>query len=378
VSTSHLGAVTRVSTIEAYRVALPLVQAFATSSHAKSTIEHILVRIESEDRAVGWGEIASPSDPYYCSETVDTAWLVLDKYLGPALLSSAWEEPRAAARLWSPIRGHNFAKAGLEMACWDLWSTAHGLPLAAALGGERTEIASGVSLGIEPTIDDLLAEVERQVESGYARVKLKIAPGWDVEPVRGVREAYPDLQLQVDANGAYSESSAHLDALTALDGYDLLLVEQPFAPCALTAHARLQARMSTAICLDESVEDLDQLETAIELRAGRILNIKVSRMGGLAAAVAAHDRALASGWSVWCGGMHEFGVGRAANVAVASLPGYTLPSDVSGSDKYYARDIVDPPIRAHDGMVAVPTTPGLGHRVDEERVRRLASAALSL
>jgi O-succinylbenzoate synthase len=373
-----LGAVNRVSTIEAYRVALPLVHAFTTSSHGKSSIEHILVRVQSEAGVVGWGEIASPSDPYYCSETVDTAWMVLRNYLGPALLGSGWEEPRDVPRLWARIRGHNFAKAGVEMACWDLWSTAHGLPLARALGGERTKIAAGVSLGIEPTIDDLLAEVERQVESGYARVKLKIAPGWDVEPVRAVRRRYPDLQLQVDANGAYSESSAHLDALSALDDHDLLLVEQPFAPGALVAHARLQARMSTAICLDESVEDLDHLEAAIELRAGRVLNIKVSRMGGLAAAVAAHDRAVAAGWRVWCGGMHEFGVGRAANVAVASLAGYTLPGDVSGSDKYYTQDIVDPPIRARSGMVTIPMTPGLGHHVDEELVSRLASASLSL
>jgi o-succinylbenzoate synthase len=370
--------VARVVRFEAFRIALPLVHAFRTSSHRKTHLEHILVRIEDEQGAVGWGEVASPSDPYYAADTVDTAWLILHKYLGPELLKSDWNGPRDAARIWQRIRGHHFAKAGVDIACWDLWSRAEGVPLARALGGERSEIAAGVSLGIEPTTDDLLAEVNRHVGDGYPRVKLKIAPGWDLEPVKAVRKAYPDLLLQVDANGAYRESSEHLEALTALDGYELLLLEQPFAPGALAAHARLQQRLSTPICLDESVEDLDQLDSAIELRAGRILNIKVSRMGGLSAAVAAHDRALEASWAVWCGGMHEFGIGRAANVAMASLPGYTLPSDVSGSDKYYAEDVVDPPIVARGGMVAVPSDPGIGHRVDEEKVRRLASESVCL
>jgi O-succinylbenzoate synthase len=193
-----------------------------------------------------------------------------------------------------------------------------------------------------------------------------------------VRAAHPDIALQVDANGAYGEDADHLAALMQLDDHGLLLIEQPFAPGALLAHARLQQRMATPICLDESVEDLDQLDTAIALAAGQILNIKVSRMGGLTPALDAHDRAVAAGWQVWCGGMHEFGVGRAANVAIASLRGYTLPSDVSGSDKYYARDIVDPPVTAHGGVVTVPRSPGLGHQVDEELVRRLASERLHL
>src|SRR5690606_27749285 len=194
----------------------------------------------------------------------------------------------------------------------------------------------GVSLGIEPTVDDLLTQVDKHVRGGYRRVKLKIGPAWDVEPVRAVREAYPDLTLQVDANGAYEEDDpAHVQSLETLDKYNLLLIEQPFAPGALAAHARLQARLNTPICLDESVDDLDQLNTAIALNAGKILNIKVSRMGGLSIARQAHDMATAAGWQAWCGGMHEFGIGRAANVALSSLPGFTLPGDVSGSDKYY-------------------------------------------
>jgi O-succinylbenzoate synthase len=364
----------RLAKVEAFRVRLPLVHEFETSSHRKAWLEHILVRLEDADGAVGWGEIASPSDPYYSSETVDTCWLLLTRYLAPAILAHRWTHPDEAGRAWERIRGHHFAKAGVEIACWDLACRRAGMSLARALGGSRATAPAGVSLGIEPTIDDLLAQVERHVTSGYRRVKLKIAPGWDTEPVRVVRDTYPDLALQVDANGAYTEDPDHLRALRALDAYGLLLIEQPFAPGALSAHARLQAQLETPLCLDESVDDLDQLDTAITLRAARILNIKVSRMGGLSTARQAHDRALEAGWQVWCGGMHEFGVGRAANVALASLAGFSLPSDVSGSDKYYERDVVDPPIRAYDGEVPVPyDRPGIGHEVDEPFVRSLAS-----
>jgi O-succinylbenzoate synthase len=365
-----------VTMVEAFRVSLPLVHAFQTSSHRKSHLEHILLRVADADGATGWGEIASPSDPYYSAETVDICWLTLERHLAPALLGTAWDHPSEAGGLWKRIRGHHFAKAGLDIACWDLWAGTAGMPLARALGGDRRTIEAGVSLGIEPTIADLLAQAARYAEEGYRRIKLKIAPGWDVEPVRAVREAHPGLALHVDANGAYTEDQR--EVFTELDRYGLTMIEQPYAPGALAAHARLQASLETAVCLDESVEDLDQLDTALTLGAGRVLNIKVSRMGGLTTAKAAHDRALEAGWRVWCGGMHEFGVGRAANVAIAALPGFTLPSDVSGSDKYYAQDVVDPPIRAENGHVPVPRTPGLGHQVDEPLVRHLASATLKV
>lgn len=365
-----------VTTVEAFRVSLPLVHVFQTSSHRKSHLEHILLRVRDANGAGGWGEVASPSDPYYSAETVDICWLTLERHLAPALVGATWDHPIEVGALWRRVRGHNFAKAGLDIACWDLWSRAAGIPLARALGGNRETIEAGVSLGIEPAIADLLAQSARYAADGYRRIKLKIAPGWDVEPVRAVREAHPDLALQVDANGAYTEE--HLDVFTELDGFGLTMIEQPYAPGALAAHARLQARLRTPICLDESVEDLDQLDTALELGAGRVLNIKVSRMGGLTAARSAHDRAVEAGWRVWCGGMHEFGVGRAANVAIAALPGFTMPSDVSGSDKYYACDVVDPPIHAKGGHVPVPETPGIGHKVDEALVRRIASHTLKL
>jgi o-succinylbenzoate synthase len=360
--------------VEAFRVRLPLVHEFETSSHRKSYLEHIVVKLEDADGVTGWGEIASPSEPFYSAETVDTCWLMLAHHLAPSVLAHRWGRPEHADLAWARIRGHQFAKAGVDIACWDLACRRAGVGVAAALGGTRASIAAGVSLGIEPTIDDLLTQVERHRADGYGRVKLKIAPGWDTEPVRAVRDAYPDLPLQVDANGAYTEDPPHLHALRSLDDYGLVLIEQPFPPGALAAHARLQAGLDTALCLDESVDDLDQLDTAIALSAAKILNIKVSRMGGLTQARLAHDNAVGAGWQVWCGGMHEFGIGRAANIALASLPGFVLPGDVSGSDKYYARDIVDPPIRAYEGMVDVPADrPGLGYEVDEELVRSLAT-----
>jgi O-succinylbenzoate synthase len=359
-----------------HRVRMPLVHEFQTSSHRKTFLDHILVELEDASGAVGWGEIASTSDPYYAPETVETCWHLAERYLLPAVLGQTWDHPEQVSQLWAKVRGNQFAKAGVDVAAWVLWSEARGVPLAKALGGTRTEVVAGVSLGIEPTIDDLLAEVERQTAAGYPRVKLKIAPGWDVEPVRAVRSAYPELDLHVDANGIYTEDQ--VPALRALDEFGLTMIEQPFAPRDLLAHARLQRTISTPVCLDESIETLDDLATAVSLEALKVLNIKVSRMGGLTAARAAHDRAQELGIPVWCGGMHEFGIGRAVNVAVSSLAGFTLPSDVSASEKYYARDIVEPAVVAVEGVVQVPTATGLGHRVDTDLIAANTVATLAL
>jgi O-succinylbenzoate synthase len=354
-------------------VRLDLVHEFQTSSHRKGHLDHVLVRLVGADGAVGWGEVASAADPFYNAENVETCWLLARDYLLPAVLGADWDHPRQVPELWRKVRGNEFAKAGVDMAAWTLFAASTGVPLAAALGGTRSEVVAGVSLGIEPTIDALLEQVALHVGHGYPRVKLKIAPGWDVEPVRAVRGAYPDLDVHVDANGVYTEAPDHLAALRALDEFGLTMIEQPFAPRDLLAHARFATTVQTPVCLDESVETLDDLRLALALGAGRVLNIKVSRMGGLTAAVAAHGLAVAAGLGVWCGGMHEFGVGRYANVALSSLPGFTLPSDVSGSDKYYAQDVVRPPVVARAGRVAVPTVPGLGAEVDPEL---LAAATL--
>ncbi|MBM7832628.1 o-succinylbenzoate synthase [Agromyces cerinus] len=354
----------RVTRIELFQVSLPLVHGFQTSSHRKTGLEHILVRFTDDTGATGWGEIASPSDPYFTAENTETAWSIATSYLVPLVIDTEWQHPSEVDALWRKIRGHEFTKAGFAGAAWDLWSMSRGVPLAEALGGTRTEVAAGVSLGIEPTIDELLAQVAAQLDAGYGRVKLKIAPGWDLAPVREVRRAFPDLLMHVDANGAYSSDDDTIERLAGFDAEALSMIEQPFAPGDFVGHARLQERIETPVCLDESVVRLDDLRTMIALGSGRVLNIKVSRMGGLTVAKAAHDLAGGAGIPVWCGGMHEFGIGRAANLALSSLEHFSYPSDVSGSDKYYARDVIVPAVTARDGIVKVPTGPGIGFEVD--------------
>ncbi|MFB6610654.1 o-succinylbenzoate synthase [Agromyces sp. NPDC056379] len=354
----------RVTRIELFQVSLPLVHGFQTSSHRKTGLEHILVRFTDDAGATGWGEIASPSDPYFTAENTETAWSIATRYLVPRVLEADWSHPSAVDALWAKIRGHEFTKAGFAGAAWDLWATSRGIPLAEALGGTRTEVEAGVSLGIEPTIDELLAQVGAQLDAGYGRVKLKIAPGWDLDPVREVRRAFPDLQMHVDANGAYSSDDDTIARLAEFDAESLSMIEQPFGPGDFVGHARLQERIATPVCLDESIVRLDDLQTMIALGSGRVLNIKVSRMGGLTVAKAAHDLAGAAGIPVWCGGMHEFGIGRAANLALSSLEHFSYPSDVSGSDKYYARDVITPSVIARGGVVAVPTGVGIGFEVD--------------
>lgn len=362
----------RVERVRLFLLGLPLMHRFQTSSHSKAGIEHALVELTDADGAVGWGEIASPSDPFFCSEVVETSWYIALRHLVPAVLGAEWDRPEELEASWARVRGYEFAKAGFAGAAWDLFSRRAGIPLATALGGTRDEVVSGVSLGIEPSIDALLGQVERQLAAGYGRVKLKIAPGWDVEPVRAVGAAFPGVDLHVDANAAYPRGDGSTAVFRELDGLGLTMIEQPFAPRDLLAHAELQRLVETPICLDESIVALEDFETMLHLDAGRVLNIKVSRMGGLTQAKRAHDLAALAGIPVWCGGMHEFGIGRAANVAISSLPNFSFPSDVSGSDKYYEHDIIDPPVRAVAGRVAVPVAPGIGHEVDVARIEELA------
>lgn len=356
----------RLRQIDLKLVRLPLIRPFRTSSSVKDHLAHILVRIESDEGHVGWGESASPSDPYYCPETTETCWHILRDFLGPLVLGKEWKSIDEFSDLYRLVKGNNFAKAGLEMACCDLVARAEGVSLSRFLGGVRPRIASGVSLGIERDRGKLLDLIAQYLDEGYRRIKLKIGPGDDVDLVEAVRKVYPEVPLQVDANSAYTLDDA--DRLRALDQFGLLLIEQPLAHDDIVDHARLQQQLNTPICLDESIHSADDARKALDLDAGRVINIKVSRVGGLMEARRVHDVCYTRGVPVWCGGMHEFGVGRAANVAIASLPGFLLPGDVSGSDKYYAEDVVDPPVRALDGYVPVPKGVGLGHEPIEERI----------
>ena len=358
-----------VERVDLLLVKLPLVRPFTTSSHTKDHLEHILVRVTDTDGGVGWGECASPSDPFYCAETTETCWHLLEAFLAPALVGKTWEHPSAVSGLWAKVRGNNFAKAGLEMACWDLACKRQSISLARALGGDeaRAAIESGISLGIEPSIPALLETVERAVAAGYRRVKMKIGPGHDVEYVAAVRERYPDLPLMADANSVYT--LADTPVLKELDRFGLMMIEQPLGDDDIIDHAVLQKELRTPLCLDESIHTLDDCRKALDLDAGRIINIKVSRLGGLGPAKQVHDLCRSRGIPVWCGGMHEFGIGRAANIAINSLPGFTLPGDISSSNERYREDIVDPPITMRGGYVTVPLdAPGIGLTVLEERI----------
>lgn len=366
----------RVVAFELIVVRLPLIRPFRTSSSWKDHLDHIVIRAIDETGLVGWGECASPSDPFYCPETTETCWHLLRDFLCPMVLGRDWSSIEELVGLYAAVKGNRFARAGLEMACWDLLGRHRGVSIAALLGGTRSEILSGVSLGIEDDLDRLVALIDRYLEEGYPRIKLKIAPGHDIRVVARVRQRFPEIALQVDANSAYTLEDA--ETLRQLDDFGLLLIEQPLADDDLVDHARLQAELKTPICLDESIHSAADARKALDLGSCRVINVKVSRLGGLLEALRVHDHCRSRGVPVWCGGMHEFGIGRAANAAIASLPGFTLPGDVSGSDKYYELDLVEPPILAQRGAVAVPQGPGLGVEPVFERIELRALRRMTL
>lgn len=356
----------RIERIDLLIVRMELIRSFATSSSNKNYLEHILVKVHA-DGLVGWGESASPTGPYYCEETTETCWHMLKDVLAPAVLGKSWDSVEQLTAFYRTVKRNGFAKAGLEMACWDLFSQAQGESIASLLCGSRREILSGVSLGIEQDRGRLFDQIDQFLSEGYRRIKLKIGPGHDVAVVRDVRNRYPDIPLMVDANSAYTLADLH--TLKELDQFNLLMIEQPLSHDDIIDHAKVQAALDTPICLDESIHSAADARKAIELGSCKVINIKVSRLGGLLAAQRVHDTCFLSGIPVWCGGMHEYGIGRAANLAISSLPGFSIAGDVSGSDKYYYEDLVDPPILATNGAIPVPQVPGLGYTPNEERIR---------
>ena len=347
----------KLEALELRRLDVPLVRPFRTSFGVQTSRDVLLVRAVS-DEADGWGECVALSAPIYSSEYVEGAQAVIRDHLAPRLFKAGDVTARAVGPVLAPVLGHRMAKATLEMAVLDAELCAHGMPLAQYLGGVRERVECGVSVGIAPTIDELLEEVGGYIDHGYRRIKLKIQPGWDVEPVRAVRESFgEDLLLQVDANAAYDAGTTSL--LERLDDFNLLLIEQPFEEEDLQQHASLAERLRTPICLDESITSARAAAEAIRMGACRIVNIKAGRVGGYLEAARISDICAALGVSVWCGGMLETGLGRAANVALASLPNFRLPGDTSASDRYFAEDITEPFVLV-DGMLPVPTAPGVG------------------
>lgn len=356
----------KIERIELHRVKLQLVRPFRTSSAFRTHIEHILVRLIDTDGAEGWGEIATAIDPFYNAETTGTAWHIAHDFLAPMVLGQPWETISEFRNFYGKVKGNRFARSGMEMAAWDLLGRKTDKSLAEMLGGTLTNIEVGVSLGIETDLGSLLAQVDKYVAEGYRRVKLKIAPGWDIEPVKAVRARYPRLPLQVDANSAYTLGD--LKQLKKLDDFQLLLIEQPLADDDIVDHAQLQREMQTPVCLDESLHHVGDVRKALQMQSCRVVNIKVSRVGGLLESKMVHDYCLQRKVPIWCGGMHEFGLGRAANLALASLPGFTLPGDTSGSDKYWVEDLIEPPVVVQKGLATVPTGAGLGVHLMMDRV----------
>ncbi len=366
----------RIEEITLRHIRMPYVTPFQTSGWTELDRECVIVCARA-DGLTGWGECGANQHSAYSYETAKTNWLALEDGIVPALLEAdlrdgpAWETISAYRALAGRVNGHPMAKAGLEMALWDLLARAAGQPLSRLVGGTRDRVAVGVSVGIQPTPEKLLRTVDGYLAQGYRRIKLKIKPGRDAAEVGAVRNAHPNLLLQVDGNSAYT--LADTPALKELDSFGLLLIEQPLASDDIIDHASLQPQLETPICLDESILSVRHVRWALDLRACRIINIKPARVSGIDEAIRIHDYCRERGVPVWMGGMLETGIGRAANVAVASLPGFTLPGDISASARYYAEDIVEAPfvLNREDSTLSVPTGPGLGIKVREDVLERV-------
>ncbi|MGH7697610.1 MAG: o-succinylbenzoate synthase [Candidatus Dormibacteria bacterium] len=350
-------------------VEIPLLAPFTTSFGTQTVRRAVLVEVSGAG-VDGVGECAAGIEPAYSAETAAGALEVLRSHLIPAVLAQPPATVDEQVGRWAWIRGHNMAKAALEMALLDQAGRALGRSLGEILGAGRARIACGVSIGIQPSLAATLDLIDGYVAQGYRRIKLKCRPGYDRQLLEAVRPRFPETPVMLDANSAYTLKD--LEVLRSLDQFQLMMIEQPLGHDDLVDHARLQGEIATPVCLDESVESLADFMAAVALGSGRILNIKPGRVGGLLPAVSLHDAGVAAGWPVWCGGMLETGIGRAANLALAGLPGFTLPGDTSASDRYFARDLlVEPFALAADGTMAVPTGPGLGIEIDPRRLEEV-------
>lgn len=373
----------RVERVELRLIQMPLVAPFETSFGVETAEEHIIVRVDGAG-ITGWGECVASAGPWYSYETNQTAWHILRDFLIPQVLEAEWSTPQEFPRRVARVRGHNMAKAGLEAALWDWMAKARNKSLAVYLAEARDahadkspvptpvreRIPVGVSVGLQPTTDKLIEQVATYLEEGYARIKIKIKPGRDIELVRALRAHFPNVRLQVDANSAYTLADVPL--LRALDEYNLTLIEQPLAHDDLYQHSRLQRELRTPLCLDESIHSAADAQAALALGACRIINIKPGRVGGFTEALRIHDLCAELGVPVWCGGMLESGIGRAGNVALAALPNFTLPGDLSASRRYYREDVVEPEFEIErDGTMRVPQGIGIGVEVNLSKLEQV-------
>ena len=350
------------------QIRMPLVDYFETSFGRTTARDIVLVEAQGEGLS-GWGEVTAGENPFYNEEWTASAWPILRDYVAPQVVGRALSGPEDVFPLTEHIRGHAMARGGLEAAAWDLAARMDGEPLWKKIGGgARREIPCGVSIGIQPSVERLFEKIETELAAGYQRIKIKIKPGWDVDVVRRVRERWPAIKLMADANSAYTLADA--GHLKKLDEFYLMMIEQPLAHDDIVDHAVLQAKLDTPVCLDECIRTAHHAEQAIRLRACGIINVKLGRVGGFAEARRLHDVALAAGVPLWCGGMLEAGVGRAHNVALSTLPGFVLPGDVSASKRYWARDIVEPPVEITPrGTILTRDDPGFGYALDMDFLR---------
>jgi O-succinylbenzoate synthase len=366
----------KINSLTLHHLSMPLVAPFETSFGRETERECIIVTLQSEG-FTGYGECVASREPGYNYETTGTAWHILKDFIAPLILGKDVEDAQDFQRRVGGVRGHHLAKAGVEMAVWDLLGKRDGRSLKAMFGGRRDKVEVGVSIGIQESASALVRTVASYLEKGYRRVKIKIKPGREVDETSAVRRAYPTLRLQVDANSAYTLETA--GALKPLDDMNLLLIEQPLFEDDIWDHRKLQAGFKTPICLDESVVSPRHARYALEMEACKIINIKPARVGGLSQGIMIHDFCRAQDVPVWCGGMLETGIGRASNLALASLPGFVLPGDISASDRYYQRDITNERfVLNDDSTINVPDKPGLGVTIDEAALRQFTLSELTL
>lgn len=346
------------------KLKMQLKDPFTTSFGSMTDKEFYIIEVVDHAGNRGFGESVAFTSPWYTEETVQTNFHMMEDFLIEILRENEINHPDEVSKLFTPIKRNNMAKSALEGAIWDLYAKQKGISLAKALGGKKQEIDVGISIGIQPTVKDLLQTVDHHVQAGYKRIKIKIKPGWDVDVLRHIRTAFPDTPIMADANSAYTLKD--VEHLQQLDDLNLTMIEQPLAHDDIVDHAALQAVMKTPICLDESISSLEDTRKAIELGSCKIINIKIGRVGGLTESKRIHDYCQEHGIAVWCGGMLESGVGRAHNIALTTLPQFILPGDTAGSSRYWEKDIIKPEVIVENGVINVPNKPGIGYDIDED------------
>ncbi|WP_205520148.1 o-succinylbenzoate synthase [Virgibacillus doumboii] len=350
--------------IKLRKLKMMLKSPFTTSFGTMQEKEFFVTEAIDGDGNHGFGESVAFTIPWYSEETVKTTHHVITDFLIPLLKENILNHPDDVLELFKPIKRNNMAKSALEGAIWDLYAKQKNIPLAEVLGGTKKQIDVGISLGIQPSIDDLLQKVQENVKAGYKRIKIKIKPGWDYDVLAEVKKNFPDIPVMADANSAYTLKD--ISQLQKLDELDLLMIEQPLAHDDIVDHSKLQAAMNTPICLDESIHSLSDTQKAIQLQSCKIINIKIGRVGGLSEAKRIHDVCKQNGIDVWCGGMLESGIGRAHNIALTTLPQFVLPGDTAGSSRYWEKDIITPEVVAENGVITVPGEPGIGYEIDND------------